>query len=215
MRQNIIAMTACFMLAACLIPCAAAWGRPVSYKGGWTVMQMHNRANTSVHLHYSPSARHSIGVRALHWREEDVFALMFQSNTLLRRVNRPGSQANLYLKWAAGAGFEDGGDILPAAFAGIAADWETRRLFVRYENRAEAPGGADKSFSQSARFGVAPYVAGFGSLHTWLMIEVAHYPETGKEIEVTPVARFFKNASLLEVGYSINGKLTLNFIRRF
>ena len=47
------------------------------------------------------------------------------------------------------------------------------------------------------------------------MLEVAHYPETGEEIEVTPVARFFKNASLVEVGYSINGKLTLNFIRRF
>ncbi|MCY4047724.1 MAG: hypothetical protein OXF42_06455 [Candidatus Dadabacteria bacterium] len=207
-------ITLTVILATCLLPCEPATGRPVSYPGGWTVMQMHNRANTSVHLHYSPTARHSIGVRALHSREEDVFALMFQSNTLLGRVNRPGSQANLYLKWAAGAGFEDD-KALPAAFAGVSADWETRRLFVRYENRAKALGKAGKSFTQSARVGIAPYLAEFGSLHTWLMLEVAHYPETGDEIEVTPVARFFKNALLAEVGYSINGKLTLNFIRRF
>lgn len=209
MKRNIIVI-----LATSLVLCQSAWGRPVSYPGGWTVMQMHNRGSTSVHLHYSPTARHSIGMRALHSREEDVFALMFQSNTLLRRINRPDSQANFYLKWAAGAGFENN-NAHPAAFAGVSADWETRRLFVRYENRATAFGEAGSSFTQSTRVGVAPYVADFGSVHTWLMLEVAHYPETGDEIEVTPVVRFFKNASLVEVGYSINGKLTLNFIRRF
>ena len=194
----------------------AAMARPVSYPGGWTVMQMHSGENTSVHLHYSPDARHSVGFRGFHIRDINAFAGAVQVNLLLKRVNKPESQANLYFKWAAGAAWDDD-DVFPTGFAGLAADWETRRLFVRYENRARSVGGRKNAFTQSARAGVAPYLADSGSIHTWLMIEVSHHPQSnfGDDFEITPLARFFKGSSLLEAGFSFNGKLTLNFIRRF
>ncbi|QMU55970.1 MAG: hypothetical protein GKS04_02045 [Candidatus Mycalebacterium zealandia] len=211
MRKRNIAI-----IVIALMQSPATLARPVSYPGGWTVMQMHNRANTSVHLHYSPSARHSVGVRGFHIRDKNAFAGALQVNVLLKRVNNRESQANLYFKGGGGAAW-DNDDISFTGFSGLAADWETRRLFIRYENRVGTIGGRENSFRQSARAGLAPYVADFGSLHTWLMLEVSHYPSTDYEdkTEITPLARFFKGDSLFEIGWSFNGKLTLNFIRRF
>lgn len=211
MRKRSIAI-----IVTTLLSSPAALARPVSYPGGWTVMQMHNRANTSLHLHYSPSARHSVGLRGFHIRDKNAFAGAVQVNLLLKRVNKRESQANLYFKWAAGAAWDDD-NIFPTGFAGLAADWETRRLFVRYENRVRSIGARKNSFWQSARAGIAPYLADYGSLHTWLMFEASHYPQGifGNEVEITPLARFFKGSSLFEAGFSFNGKLTLNFIRRF
>ncbi len=205
-----------FTLAAFLPQIHGAWGRPVSHKGGWTVMQMHNAMNTSVHLHYSPSARHSVGLRGFHARGRDTIGLVFQLNSLLKRLNRSHSQANLYLKLAAGGALKNG-DLSPAVFAGISADWENRRFFVRYENRARSLGRFDKRFWQSGRVGIAPYVADYGSLHTWIMTEITYCPTANcaNKTEITPLVRFFKGASLLEVGYGSKGNFLLNFIRRF
>ncbi len=204
------------IFAFVLLSSQTALGRPVSYPGGWTFMEMHNRANTSVHLHYSPSASYSIGLRGVHARYEDAFAGLFQVNLLLKRFNGLESQANLYFNWGAG-GAVDNDKIRPAGLAGFAAYWETRRLFVSYKNRVNTLGPEENSFTQSARVGIAPYIADFGSLHTWLMLEAAHYPGTDyeNETEITPLVRFFKGPLLFEAGWSISGKLTLNFIRRF
>ncbi len=203
------------IIAAALLP-LPAWARPVSYPGGWTVMQMHDRANTSVHLHYSPSAKYSVGLRGFHARSRDAFVTAVQVNFLLKRLNTRNFQANLYLKSAAGIAVDDD-KTSPAGFTGISADWESRRILVRYENRFQTLGDMGDSFTQSWRAGIAPYLADFGSLHTWLILDAAHYPGSGydKKLEITPLARFLKGASLFEIGYSFEGKLTLNFIRRF
>ncbi len=97
MRKRNIAI-----IVIALMQSPATLARPVSYPGGWTVMQMHNRANTSVHLHYSPSARHSVGVRGFHIRDKNAFAGALQVNVLLKRVNNRESQANLYFKGGGG-----------------------------------------------------------------------------------------------------------------
>lgn len=196
----------------CTLP-VVAHARPVSYPGGWTVMENHNDSTTSLHVHYSPTAKYSVGPVVMHMRDKDAALSGIQVNNLLKRWNNPDSQANFYLKSAVGVATNEE-TIRPAGFTGFATDWEDRRFFVSYENRVTGT-GIDNSFSQSARVGVAPYVAEYGGLHTWFMLEAEHTPGNKDDLNLTPLVRFFKGASLLEIGAPLNGGVLINFIQRF
>jgi len=200
-------------LAALAAPASA---RPVSYAGGWTAMQDNNGMYSSLHVHYSPTATDSIGLYVeQNWDMDQTFTGL-QYNRLVRRWNAPQSQGNLYLKLGAGVAdpFE-GSSAQAANFAGIAADWETRRVFVSYDVRAR-DFGVDESVSHAARLGVAPYVAEFGALHTWAMVQVENLPDADEPITVTPLLRFFKGPLLVEAGYTLEEEeFLLNWTWRF
>ena len=191
--------------------------RPVSYPGGWTAMQMNNGGMSSLHVHYSPTARDSIGVYGERNFAGDWWFAGAQYNRLVKRWNGTASQANLYAKFGAGLSEDDGSDdTSPAAFADIAFDWETRRWFTAYEARGYAL-GSNGEFRQSGRVGVAPYIGDYGDVHTWLMLQVDHMPEdAGSRVQTTPLVRLFYNVQLLELGYTVETeKLMVNWIVRF
>lgn len=76
----------------------AAEARPVSYPGGWTVMQHNNTNASSLHVHYSPTFQDSIGFYAeSNWTYDWTFQGV-QYNRLLKRWNTENSQANVYVK---------------------------------------------------------------------------------------------------------------------
>ena len=62
-----------------------AQARPVSYPGGWTAMAMNNGDVNSLHLHYSPTANYSIGVRSAYHRKDDYWHQTLQLNNLIKR----------------------------------------------------------------------------------------------------------------------------------
>ncbi|ABI75601.1 conserved hypothetical protein [Hyphomonas neptunium ATCC 15444] len=200
-------------LAALAAPASA---RPVSYAGGWTVMQENNGMYSSLHLHYSPTATDSIGLYTENNWDMDAVFTGLQYNRLVKRWNAPQSQGNLYLKLGAGAADPYGEDGQRAAgFAGLAADWETRRVFVSYDVRARDY-GSDQSVSHAARIGLAPYVAGYGDLHTWAMVQVENHPEADNPVQVTPLLRLFTGPVLVEAGYTLEeDRFLLNWIYRF
>jgi hypothetical protein len=196
-----------------------AMARPVSYPGGWTVMQMNDAFSNSLHIHYSPTAKYSLGYKGEYFRDGEWQFHGVQLNNLLHRWNNPDSQANLYLKSAIGAAYSDQGvfdnKTEASAFTGIAADWENRRFFTSYENRAMYAGDINKEFSQKARVGIAPYIGDYGDVHTWFMVQVDHAPSAKDELTVTPLIRLFKGANLLEAGVNNNGKILFNYVHRF
>lgn len=195
------------------LPAAA---RPVSYPGGWTVMQMNNGDASSVHLHYSPTATDSIGLYSERNWGEDIQFTGLQYNRLVKRWNGPGSQGNLYAKVAAGEAdpFGDAGAKL-SGFASIAADWETRRWFTSYETRLSDFAG-NESVRHSARIGVAPYIGDYGDLHTWLMLQVDNHPEADTPTTTTPLIRFFQGVQMVELGYTVEEEeFLVNWIVRF
>lgn len=196
-----------------------AVARPVSYPGGWTVMQMNDAVSNSLHVHYSPTATYSIGYKGEYFRDGEWQFHGLQLNNLLKRWNQPDAQANLYLKSGAGVAYSDQGSFddktEASGFIGLATDWENRRFFTSYENRAFYAGDIEKEFSQKARMGVAPYVGDYGDLHTWLMLQVDHMPSAEDELTVTPLVRFFKGPTLVEAGVNNNGKILFNFVQRF
>lgn len=197
-----------------------AEARPVSYPGGWTAMLMNDGDKNSAHIHYSPTAKTSVGYR-FEYRRDDKFTInAIQMNNLLKRWNKKNSQANLYLKSGLGIADSDHDDFdndetQAAIFTGLAADWEDRRFFTAYENRYLEAGDIGNVFMQSARVGFAPYVGDYGDLHTWLMLEVKHTPEGKNNVSITPLVRLFKNVHLLEAGINNHGEVLFNYTIRY
>ena len=193
--------------------------RPISYENAWTAMIENNSDKNSFYIHYSPTVNYSIGYKLEYWREADYTINATQLNNLLYRSNQKRSQANLYLKSGVGVAncyyASCDNKTTFAFYTGIAADWETQRYFISYENRYINAQEIDKAYMESARIGIAPYVGEFGDLHTWLMLQLDHTPNNEEKWTLTPLLRFFKGTNLAEVGVNLRGKLLFNFIKRF
>jgi hypothetical protein len=193
--------------------------RPVSYPSGWTAMLMNDGDKNSAHVHYSPTAKTSVGYKFEYWRDKEFTLNAVQMNNLLKRWNKKDSQANLYLKSGLGVAYSNEGDFdsktSAAGFTGIAADWENRRFFTSYENRYTEAGEIDDFYQQSARVGWAPYEGDYGDLHTWLMLQVEHMPEADNNFTVTPLVRLFKDVHLLEAGMNNRGEVLFNYVFRY
>lgn len=177
-------------------------------------MTMNDKDTNSSHVHYSPTAKYSIGWRHDYFRGSKANADTAQLNYLIKRWNAPASQANLYLKSGAGMAYDDG-ETEAAAFTGLAADWEDRRYFVSYENRFFYAGDIEKFAKHTTRVGWAPYEGDFGDLHTWLMLQTDYDAGQQDNFSVTPLVRFFKGPTLVEAGYNLDDGILFNFVQRF
>lgn len=187
----------------------AAQARPVAYADGWMFMQSNDPFMNSATMIYSPTARLGIGPVLEHWRAPDVNFAGLQFNALIRRWNGADSQGNLY--FLSSAGRASGKNGTGAALnAGIEADWEDRRFYISFENRATLADDIRKEYTQKARVGVAPYVAEYGGIHTWLMLQADHRPEDRDSFTVTPLVRVFKGPWLGEAGISDKGGVLFN-----
>lgn len=204
MKHLLHAAAALALAAALASPQAQA--RPVSYEGGRTLIAEHDRAMSTVWAHYTPHHRYSIGYRGEWHRDEDHVFHGAQATWLAKRWFGEDYQANLYLSGAAGLAYGVGSNPAgtgPAGSLGVMADWETRRWFVSYMARGFAGDTTGASAMQAARVGVAPYVANYGALHTWLMVQVEHNPQAENPVGVTPLVRFFQGPIMAEAGWSV------------
>ena len=213
------AAIAALLSVAALSVSAPASARPVSYQGGWTLIEETDRQGTTGLLHYTPDARYSLGARVDWDRRDDVLFTGAQATWLAKRWFGEDHQANLYLWGAAGLAHGVGGapDVTePSAQLGVMADWETRRLFVGYRASAREFGALDSTAMQAARLGWAPYEGDTGDLHTWLMVELDHRPDNAEPLGVTPLLRLFHGSALFEAGWSVtDDQPLLNLQYRF
>lgn len=210
------------IMAFALFPLVAE-ARPVSYPEGWTVMLRNDVNQNSAHVHYTLDTNHSVGLRVRYDREGDFIFTGAQVNRLMKRWNKPDSQANIYGRIGLGYVSDDrdesemrlekDGDA--ALFIGVSADWETRRYFVSAAAEHWENGRFGEFSSFHSRLGIAPYVANTGALHTWFMIEGHHRPESQDKVAASALLRFFKGPALLEVGLDDRGEPLLNYIHRF
>ena len=193
---------------------SSAQARPVSYPDGWTLMSQNNWERKRLHLHYSPTLNYSVGVVTENFRNSDQENYNLQLNNLLFRKNTAKSQTNLYSMLQLGVATQDNKTEFNKVLR-LAGDWETRRYFTSYSLALRHTDSIDNgSFHQKARLGIAPYLAEFGSIHTWLMFQVEHHPEQDSEVRFSPLVRFFKGQFLLELGVDSEKDFLFNFIYR-
>lgn len=206
-----------FLALFCLLE-----ARPISYPNSWTFMQQHNWEKTTLHIHYSPNAKNSIGFLGAYYEDEKDRLNALQWNHLLFRKNQKKSQANLYSKIYLGRLEKEISqtNIFHGAF-NLSFDWETRKHFLLYAagiEHTDEPFTDSNTFHQKARIGIAPYVAPYGKLHTWLMLQIEHHPDdtdSDNRIIITPMIRFFKGDYLCEIGLNSNNQILFNTIIRF
>ena len=217
-RFSVASVVSLIVLSAASVS-LPAWARPVSYLGGWTLIEESNRQHTAALLHYTVDPRWSLGWRTERDRNNDFAVQSLQATWLAKRWLGQDHQGNVYAY--AGAGFAHGVEdtttsTQSAGYVGVMADWETRRYFAGYMNRYLDANALGSQFLQTARVGWAPYEGATGDLHPWLMLEVDHRPQSEEHVGVTPLLRFFKGTALLEVGYNLKDHQPLvNFTWRF
>lgn len=210
-------------IASLVLFSGVANARPVSYPDAWTVMLRNDVDQNSAHIHYTFDTQHSVGLRVRYDRDDDFVFTGAQLNRLIKRWNKVDSQANLYGRIALGQVSDnlDDGELRPkrdsdeGLFLGASADWETRRYFVSAAAEHWDNGRFGEFSSFHSRVGIAPYVANTGALHTWIMVEGHHRPESRDKVGASALLRFFKGPSLLEIGVDDQGEPLLNYIHRF
>lgn len=169
-----------------------------------------------IYLSYSPNHKYSIGYIGKYYRKNNIALNGIQLNILLKRYNLAKSQTNFYLKSLFGNIRKNFKNNL-YSFIGFAANSETRRHFISYENKYyQSKDKILKYLEQSLYIGVAPYLADYGNIHSWIMLKINHITKSiNDKIIYTPLIRLFKGTNLLEFGLSSNKRLLLNFIKRF
>lgn len=201
----------------CFLVTSVMCARPISYPGGWTVIQSTAWDKTQMYLHYSPTARASLGIVTERLHEADAHALKAQYNYLIKRHNTYTSQFNLYAKAQAGVGFTQDKEYATGALV-LAGDWESRNILVAYTALLDDIRGIrTAAFKHSFRVGMAPSPGGYSELSTWFILQADHYPAAAKkehQFVLTPLLRFFKNVYLMELGINTNRAFVFNFIIR-
>ena len=216
MKKAIIIIKLFFLLSSCLNNLIA---RPVSYSGGWTVMSYNDYYRNTLLTHYSPTSKTSFGYMVQYWQNKEFWINAFNVNYLAKRINKKYSQANIYLKGGLGLlntnyeKYNNKNELV--SYGEFALDWETRRYFTSYAGSFIKSESVDNNLMQKLRVGFAPYIASYGSLHTWLMYELNNMPEYEDVLVSNFVLRLFKSTNLLELGIDQNKNTTINFIKRF
>ena len=179
-----------------------AQAHPVTYGGGWVFANTTHPERNDTRIHYSFNPKLAFGAvytRAEDKNERDSEFVIPRFNYLLKRWNNPGSQANIYLYGGLGAGWEQSESGF-AAIAGAQADYETRRFYTQF-NTESIQGESDNDFQMhSYRIGVAPYLAEFDEVQTFLIGSVSHTPEMEDEWTAGPIIRIFYKDYLVELG---------------
>jgi hypothetical protein len=183
--------------------------RPITYPGGSMAMTENADEYWTNEVMYTPSARYSVGVRSEYAGEDNRQYQGLSANFLAYRHNAQDGQANVYLLTSAGIASNDKASLRHktggAGLLGLEADWENRRFLILGQVKGFAAQGIDKTLTWRGRVGVAPYVGEFGDLHTWLMLQVDHEPESRDPVNASGVVRFFKGPVLIELGSSLKG----------
>lgn len=195
-----------------------ALARPLPFKGGASLMGVASDDWVESHVIYAPWRRLGIGAMYIWLKEqpdsvEQQFVLPHLT-LLLQRWNDDDFQANLYL--TGGLGLVNNFNTTKYAYVLSAdADIESRRLYFSVLGRTiRSPDVVDFDLLQG-RIGIAPYLANFAELNTWLVLQTDYTPNRNNELTLTPLLRFFYHSVLWEMGMSLRGSPVFNFIVEF
>lgn len=189
--------------------------KPLSYVGGTMVMQENDETGHTLSLDYTFTPTEAFG---LYVKQEengkDILMLTPEINTLIKRWNLPDGQGNIFNMSGAGlARYRDSDQ--PCFWTAFLADYESRRWFFSYEPRFVWDGNIEKSVWQRAYIGVAPYLADYNELNTWIMFRVDHHPAKHDHFVATPLLRFFYKTYWFEIGYSSDQHVMVNWTVQF
>lgn len=200
-------------LAAGSIP-VLAFAHPVAYQGATAVQFFSEQTMREGQIYYSFRPYAAGGARHLELslpnRESKLDLGGF--NFLLKRWNEVDSQANIYASAAYGSESVRAGTRSGTALFDLDLDWESRKYYTALLARTTQFSDAGPLHYYSARAGIAPYLAEYGEIQSWLILEASKTVEAGGDVEITPLVRVFYKNFLFEVGRSFSNDFKFNFM---
>jgi hypothetical protein len=203
----------CSLILIFLMP-SLAWGRPVSFLQGWSLMNENRSYQNEAMVSFTVQRHLALGIhyttlRAPENSTQQVLAPL--ANLLVFRWNDEGRQSNLYI----GAGFgamQTSGQrnrVKGTAVFNVDLDTETKDFSFAFRHE-HIQSKSDRYLYSRVRAGLSPYLSNFGSLHTWVLLQ-GDWDHWRSEGEITPLLRFFFQNVLWEMGYSFRGRAQFNW----
>ncbi len=207
-----------FIFIISLCAAGSGWAHPVSFEDSKGVMGYHSPVLSHFQLNYS--FRHWFAVGVHHFDIPDTRANRFSNfvstNFLLKRWNGPSYQGNIYA--VLGVGQSKFGDTsLGATLTKLQFDIEDRQYYFLTSYSQINSVREVELQDLVVRAGVAPYVASYKDIHSWLILEWRsnNVQQQGAFEDVTPFLRIFYKNLLFEIGQSFNGLTRFNYIAHF
>jgi hypothetical protein len=202
-----------------------ASAHPVVFTGGTALMGHHHGDMAEFEVIHSPSWWLGLGVNAE--RTPSSTKLMAKSNVLVWRGNYPDLQSNLYLGLAGGQMWSTYRDGMTShstpqskrthSLFHWSAEWdaEDREFYARTRYLQKFHSTGVRGEQTLLRLGLAPYKAAADELTWWGMLEWTTDRNNGDHTvthEVTPLVRLFYKNALVEVGMSVSGRASFNYM---
>jgi hypothetical protein len=137
-----------------------------------------------------------------------------QFDYLVYRRNETDYQANLYA-YAGYGSVTFQGQSGTTGLGGLEADAESRKYYGLAKVEGMLPTLGPTYYQYQARVGIAPYVAEFNEIASWLILQAEYHPSLTRNYAVTPLARFFYKNVLWETGVSLDGDWMANLMFHF
>ena len=197
-----------------------ASAHPVTFKNGTALTSIHRPKMTMTQVNYT--IHRNVAIAGSYIRmDADTQELSIPSlhvNTLLKRWNQIGSQANLYSVTGIGIDLsEDWTTESLHAMLGLQADYETPKIYTALTTLSmpSMTNLTNIPFAARYRFGVAPYVARYNELQIWVVGQVEYMSDMEQQPYVTPMLRYFYRTVLWETGVSLNGTYWFQMMAHF
>lgn len=177
---------------------------PVIYKDGWVYWGSFGPDMNTQRVSYTFDPTASIEANSSWYFNNDEYRdYTVGLNYLLKRWLNEDSQGNIYVAYHAGQYEDLAGDGF-VQHAMLMGDWESRKIYTAgsvmgfyYDN--------EEKYKYSYRFGFAPYVAGMNTLQNWVVLKLDYFEVQNRNLQVTPMLRFFYRNVLWEMGASTQG----------
>ncbi len=192
----------------------SAYSHPVIYKDGWVYWANLAPDMNSLRISYTPNPKYSLEVNSTWLQNLNEYRdYTFGFNYLFKRWLAKESQGNIYGAIHGGYYKDDRNDGF-AGHAMLMGDWESRKHYSAASAMAFYYND-DVKMKYSARYGIAPYIAGMNTLQTWLIAQVEYFRANDKNPTFTPMIRFFYKNVLWETGANLKGDFFLTLMVHF
>ena len=99
-------------------------------------------------------------------------------------------------------------------YLALQSDWETRRFYSFL--KVDYYGLKTSTLQLQGRIGIAPYIADFDAIHTWLILQISDVIEKNSHTStLLPIIRVFRDSILVEFGSNFSGDSYINFMYHF
>ncbi len=188
-----------------------SFSHPVIYKGGSIFQGSFMPRMNQIRLGYTASPKYSFVYNANYFENINKYQdHTVGMNFLLKRWLNYDSQANLYTG-IHGGGYKNSFSNGKVGHLFFMGDWESRVHYTMFKVKRFIYNGETRQ-NFTARYGFAPFIAGMNELQAWLILQGMYVEDQSREVNITPMLRFFYKNVLWEIGHSTRGQSYLTLM---